>query len=156
MCPSSLQAHLVHFHGSATRTHHAVVPSLLLTEGVVFLAKAAGAHWLTDAIASYVHDPRVREEEFQVWRLAVDANTRTGVITMTDGNSDEAIVTQGLDYTDFPLPEIMVWLVREGARWIMRSLRNWGCGTLYDNKNSVISKFQNFGNHIMRLLPQDA
>jgi hypothetical protein len=54
-----------------------------------------------------------------VWRLVVDASTRTGVITMTDGNSDEAIVTQALDYTDFPLPEIMVWLVREGARWIM-------------------------------------
>jgi len=90
-----------------------------MTEGVVFLAQAAGAHWLTDAIASYIHDARVREEEFQVWRLVVDANTRTGVITMTDGDRHDAIVTQVLDYIDFPLPEITVWLVREGARWIM-------------------------------------
>ena len=119
MCPSSLQAQLAQFHGSTTRTRHALVPSVLMTEGVVFLAKAAGAHWLTDVVASHVHDPRARQEEFQVWRLVVDASTFKGMITMTDGDSDEAIVTQRLDYTDFPLPEIMVWLVREGARWIM-------------------------------------
>jgi hypothetical protein len=82
MCPSSLQAQLMHFHGSATRTRHAVVPSVLMTEGVVFLAQAAGDHWLTDVIASYVHALRARKEHFQVWRLAVDTSTRTGVITM--------------------------------------------------------------------------
>ena len=119
MCPSSLQAQLALSHGSATRTRHAVVPSVLMTEGVVFMAEAAGAHWLTDVIASYVHDARARQEEFQVWRLAVDASTCKGIITMMDGDSDEAIVTQRLDYTDFPLAEITVWLVREGARWIM-------------------------------------
>lgn len=52
MCPSSLQAQLAQFHGSATCTHDAVVPSLLLTEGVVFMAQTAGAHWLTDVVAS--------------------------------------------------------------------------------------------------------
>lgn len=52
MCPSSPQAQLAQFHGSATCTHHAVVPSLLLTEGVVFMAQTAGAHWLTDVVAS--------------------------------------------------------------------------------------------------------
>ena len=119
MCPSSPQAQLAQFHGSATCICHAVVPSVLMTEGVVFLAKAAGAHWLTDVVASYIHDPRAREEEFQVWRLVVDASTRTGVITMTDGHSDDAIVTQGVDYTHFPLAEITVWLLREGALWIM-------------------------------------
>ena len=41
------------------------------------------------------------------------------MIAMTNGHSDEAIVTQALDYTDLPLAEITVWLVREGARRIM-------------------------------------
>ena len=67
-------------------------------------------------VASYIHDPRVREEEFQVWRLAVDAGSCTGVITIADGDGDAAIVTQLLGYTDFSLVEITVWLVREGAR----------------------------------------
>ncbi len=119
MRPSSLQAQLAQFYGSATRTRHALVPSVLMTEGVVFLAQTAGAHWLTDAIASYIHDARARQDEFQVWRLAVDATTRGGMLTMTDGNSTTPIIAQELDYTDFPLPEITVWLVREGAHWIM-------------------------------------
>ena len=119
MIPSALEAQLAHFHGSATRTRHALVPSVQITEGVVFLAEAAGAHWLTDAIASHIHDARACQEEFQVWRLVVDASTHTGVLTMTNGNSPVPIITQVLDYTDFPLAEITVWLVREGARWIM-------------------------------------
>jgi transposase len=86
MCPSSLQAQLAQFHGRATRTRHTVVPSVLMTEGVVFLAQTAGAHCLTDAIASYVHALRARKEHFQVWRLAVDTSTRTEVITMMDGD----------------------------------------------------------------------
>lgn len=119
MVSTPLGAQLARFHGSATRTRHALVPSVHMTEGVVFLAHSAGAHWLTDAIASYVHDERARQEEFQVWRLVVDASTHTGLLTMTNGNSDVAIVTQELDYTDFPLAEITVWLVRESACWIM-------------------------------------
>jgi hypothetical protein len=119
MCPSSLQAQLAQFHGSATCTHDAVVPSLLLTEGVVFMAQTAGAHWLTDVVASYVHDARARQEEFQMWRLMASTINRTGVITIADGDGDAAIVTQLLDYTDFSLVEITVQLVREGARWIM-------------------------------------
>ena len=117
--PSPLEAQLALFRGSTTRTRHALVPSVVMTEGVVFLAKAAGAHWLTDVIASYIHYARASQEEFHVRRLVVDVVTHTGVITMTDGDSDEAIVTQRLDYTDFPLVEITVWLVREGACWIM-------------------------------------
>jgi hypothetical protein len=72
-----------------------------------------------DAIASYVHDARAREEHFQVWRLLVDASARSGLLTMTNGTSELLIVTQELDYTDFPLAEITVWLVREGTCWIM-------------------------------------
>lgn len=119
MCPSSLQAQLAQFHGSATRSRHAVVPSVLMTEGVVFLAQTAGAHWFTDVVASYIHDAHASQEEFQVWRLMVDVGTHTSVITMTDGDSDEAIVTQVLDYTDFSLADITVWLVRAGRSWVM-------------------------------------
>lgn len=49
----------------------------------------------------------------------VDAINRTGVITIANGDGDAAIVTQVLDYTDFLLAEITVWLMREGALWIM-------------------------------------
>jgi hypothetical protein len=115
----TLAAQLAHFTGSQTRARHALVRSVLLTEGVAFLAEAAGSHWLTDAIASYVHDPRASAEPFQAWRLAVDPITRRATLTMTDGNSDKAIITQQLDYTDFPLDEIAIWLIAEGTSWVM-------------------------------------
>lgn len=119
MDANELQAHLAHFSGSATFMRHSLVRSVLMTEGVVFLAHAAQAHWLTDAIASYVHDPRASAEQFQAWHLAVDAATRRATLAMTDGNSDQSIITQELDYTDFPLDEIAIWFIAEGSRWVM-------------------------------------
>lgn len=38
---------------------------------------------------------------------------------MTDGNSDTPIVTQAIDYTDFPLDEVTLWLVRGGPTWTL-------------------------------------
>ncbi|MDO9502771.1 MAG: hypothetical protein Q7J52_21940 [Falsiroseomonas sp.] len=119
MNSAELEAHLAHFNGSATVIRHSLVRSVLMTEGVVFLAHAAQAHWLMDAIASFVHDPRASAEQFQAWHLSVDAATRRATLAMTDGNSDQPIITQELDYTDFPLDEIAIWLIAEGARWIM-------------------------------------
>ena len=52
MHATELQAQLAHFTGSETFTRHALVSSVLLTEGVAFLAEHAIAHWLTDAIAN--------------------------------------------------------------------------------------------------------
>ena len=119
MHPTQLQAHLAQFTGSATFTRHGLARSVLMTEGVIFLADAAGAHWLTDAIASYVHDPRSRREPFQVWQLSVDPQTRGGRLVMTDGNTDTSIIEQALDYTDFPLEEITLWLVADGRHRVL-------------------------------------
>lgn len=106
---ASLAADLRQFTGSETWTRHGLMRDLLMTEGVVYLADTAGAHWLTDVIASYQIEPRVRAEEFQVWKLVV-APDRSWVVTMTDGNTSTPIVTQTDAYTDFPLPEITIWL----------------------------------------------
>ena len=119
MQPDQLRAQLSHFTGSETFAHHALIPTVLMTEGVRYLADAAGAHWLTDAIASYVLDDRTSQENFQVWHLAVDPRTRKAILTMTDGNSSKPIITQEFDYTDFPLDEIDLWLVASGSTWVM-------------------------------------
>lgn len=65
-------------------------------------------NWLLDAIVSHQHDARVRSEPFQVWTLKV-ADDRTAVLTCEDG--DHGVVTsQAIAFTDFPLPEITLWL----------------------------------------------
>jgi hypothetical protein len=114
-----LSAHLAQFTGSASLTRHRVIRSVLMTEGITFLSQAAGAHWLTDAVASYGHDSRASAEPFQVWRLTVDPSTRRATLAMTDGNTEEPIITQDVDYTDFPLDEITIWLIAEENRWVM-------------------------------------
>lgn len=116
---TELKAQLAQFTGSTTFTCHVLIPRLIMTEGVVFLAEKAGAYWLTDAIASYQYEERVSAEAFQVWTLKVDPTSQNGVLTMADGNSPEPIVTQSLDYTDFPLEVITLWLVDDNWHQIM-------------------------------------
>jgi hypothetical protein len=90
-----------------------------MTEGVVYLAKAAGAHWLTDAVASYQCDQKIRAEPFQAWRLTVDLHTQRGELVITDGNIPTPLATQVLDYTDFPLEEMTLWLIADGEHWVL-------------------------------------
>ena len=116
---SDLLNHLAQFTGSETFTRHPLIPRVLMTEGVVFLADKAGAHWLTDAIGSYLYHDRIRGELFQVWKLTVDCLAHCGELTMTDGNSSAPLISQTLDYTDFPLAEINLWLVAEGEHWVL-------------------------------------
>jgi hypothetical protein len=82
--PSDLRAQLAQFIGSETLTRHSLVRRVLLTEGVMFLAKAAGAYWLTDAIASYFCHDRARAEAFQVRSLNVNVQSRSAELTMTE------------------------------------------------------------------------
>lgn len=125
MDASDLLNHLAQFTGSETFTRHSLIPRVLMTEGVVFLANEAGAHWLTDAVASYLCHESARREPFQVWRLAVNCLTRSGQLTMTDGNNSTSLITQTLDYTDFPLAEIDLWLVADGENWVLMLPREY-------------------------------
>lgn len=119
MHSSELLAQLGQFTGSETFTRHGLARSVLMTEGVVFLADKAGAHWLTDAVVSYLHEARVRAEEFQVWKLTVDRSSQTALLAMSDGNSQQALVSQRIEYTDFPLDEITLWLVVSGDHRVL-------------------------------------
>ncbi|MEI6540889.1 MAG: DUF6876 family protein [Planctomycetota bacterium] len=119
MQPAELRAQLAQFTGSSTFTRHALIPRMLMTEGVVYLAQAAASHWLTDAIGSYLLDKRAQQEPFQAWRLAVDTQSNRAALTMTDGNSSDPIIAQQIDYTDFPLDQINLWLVADGEHWVL-------------------------------------
>jgi hypothetical protein len=119
MNPDDLLNALTGFTGSDTLTRHGLTRRILMTQGVVFLAEQAQAHWLTDLVVAHQADPRVRAEPFQVWTLAVNVETRSAVATMTDGNTKQPVTRQEIPCTDFPLPEIRLWLVQEGDAWIM-------------------------------------
>ena len=104
------QADLARFQGTE-RYHQHWVRRFQYTDGVKYLADAAEAYWLIDAIASYQPDERVKGDEmlrhFQIWQLSVQ-NKQATLTLLRD--TDDPILTQEIKYTDFPLDEIKLYL----------------------------------------------
>jgi hypothetical protein len=107
--PEELTAALDQFVGSENQYKHWL--GIRYTDGVKHLATTAKAYWLIDAIASHqnkllLSNPRLRE--FQMWRLVVDNSSAT-LICFED--IDVEVRRQEIPYTDFPLPEVTLYLV---------------------------------------------
>lgn len=106
--PTLRASDLAHFTGSECWYRHPLYPSITYTDGAQYMAEAGGAYWLLDAIVSHQHDPRVRNEPFQVWTLRV-APDRSALLTCEDRDHG-LVASQSIAFTDFPLPEITLWL----------------------------------------------
>lgn len=109
--PTMTQANLSGFTGSATWTRHWTSPDIIYSEGMAYVAEQAGAHWLLDAIASHLlHDrkliaKRQAEPDFNFlhfWYLTVNED-KTAVLECKADSDRPAVVTQNIEYTDFPL-----------------------------------------------------
>lgn len=79
------------------------------TDGVQYLAEHAKCYWLLDAIGSYQREAKVKGEGFQVWTLEV--SNKKGTLTMRADSGLPVIVSQEMDYTDFPFDSIELWLI---------------------------------------------
>lgn len=98
---------LDYFTGTAVWYRHWLNPIITYTEGAQYVAETGGAYWLLDAIVSHQCVETVRREPFQVWTLKV-AEDRSALLTCEDGNHN-AVTSQRIVITDFPLPEITLW-----------------------------------------------
>ena len=74
------------------------------TDGVKYLADRAGAYWLIDLIVSYR-----RKEPFQIWRL--EKKDKGWLATMQEDSDQPVLVRQEIEYSDFPLDKIELWLI---------------------------------------------
>jgi hypothetical protein len=83
----------------------------LITDGVEYLCEKAQSWWLVDAIASHQASRRVAAEEFQVWNLKRSKSGSGALLLADDGNGNK-IASQRIPYTDFPLPAIKLYCVR--------------------------------------------
>ena len=99
---------MAQFTGSETFYRYELAGDVLFTEGVKYVAETAGAYWLLDLTCiANVYEPKVCEEEFQLWTLSVRDNA-TGVVTCDDGNG-RIVYEQALNFTDFPEPGIKLY-----------------------------------------------
>lgn len=114
LTPDEIRDKLAHCYGSeGYRNWSGLFRRHFATDGAITLAETCGAYWLLDAIAS--HHSSVRQRggdrlmEFQCWKLKVLPATgdkpRRAMLRCYDGDSDKAIVTQRIPFTDFPLNE---------------------------------------------------
>lgn len=89
------------------------------TDGVKFLAENTDCFWLLDIIASYQPEKKFRDEEFQVWRLVRFADDPHKATVFADDGNDNTLGTQILEYTDFPLSEIKLYLAGVGTQKVL-------------------------------------
>ena len=83
---------------------------MMYTTGIQYVAEQGGAYWLLDAIASYQPDLRKKPRlaEFQVWELKV--KDHKAVLTCKGDSGEKPVVTQHIEFTDFPLPYIKIYV----------------------------------------------
>ncbi|MCP3017439.1 DUF6876 family protein [Cupriavidus basilensis] len=95
-------------------THwYRIYPKVLLTDGTKYLADAADAYWLMDAVASHIMG-REKVDSFAVVKLDVVGSA--AVLTLDDGNGN-VFASQDIPFTTFPLDEILVYCEWDGQRW---------------------------------------
>lgn len=108
----SIENQLGYFTGTTGYHRLSILfPNFLLTDGTKYLAESCGAHWLFDLIASYQTHNKVKKHpklrELQFWILKV--NDSEAIVTC-EWDKDQIVLQQKIDYTDFPLEEIKIWV----------------------------------------------
>lgn len=118
MSPEELLENLRQFTGTEgyTRYSPSLFPTLILTDGTLFLAENAGCYWLMDMVGSYL--PEVKDGFAVVKHIGTpDSN---GVFTITDDDPANTVYAQQLvEYSDFPLTEIKMYLSHDGEHWVL-------------------------------------
>ena len=117
-----LQQSLKHF--TSTDNYYRHLLGIRYTDGVQFLAEEAQCYWLIDVIASYQTKKLLADEmlrDFQLWLLVVGDSHNfikpkseyKAVVTCWRDTPDIGIkppVQQHIEFTDFPLSEIKLYL----------------------------------------------
>ncbi|AZA79673.1 hypothetical protein HIO71_13955 [Chryseobacterium aquaticum] len=90
-----------------TESYYSYIGKLLLTDGVITIAREESCFWFLDCIASYQYSEKFQKEEFQVWKIErIEANRFN--LSATDGN-DNVLATQDIEFSDFFFNEFTIW-----------------------------------------------
>jgi hypothetical protein len=108
---------LKEFHGTNEYHKHLFPgrPAILLTDGCKFIRDACKANWLFDAILSYQGDLQSKQIRFQIWELKQLKKDLTWLLTCREDKGLKPVVTQSIEYSDFPLDYIKLWLIDKVA-----------------------------------------
>lgn len=108
---AEINAALSQFVGTEGYRYNSVAraSSVVYTEGIRALTDLCQCWWLMDAICS--HQPQCRRDpmlnQIQFWTLSVKDNSAVLICERDEG---DIAIRQNIEYTDFPLPSIRIWL----------------------------------------------
>ncbi len=100
---------------TGTTQYYRISPKHLLTDGTKYLADHGKCYWMMDAIISHLCEIGT-QEWFVIVRMQV--KKRIAVMIYEDGNGNE-LARQAIDYTDFPLEEIVVYASWDSEHWVI-------------------------------------
>lgn len=104
-----LKAELKHFTGSGEFYSSPLFSRFNFTEGVQYLAEQGECYWLLDYIFSNQILPKLKGEQFQVWKIQVSDDDKA-TFTVEDG-SDNILTQLRIGFTDFPFNDFSLWMV---------------------------------------------
>ena len=123
---NEIQEGLAQFIGDPERYRHPLNHRLIYTPGVDYLAEAAEAYWLIDVVASWLGSPKYRRaikkddriEWMSFWRLEVNEDRSCSVTARAD-DGVEPFIRQDIEYTDFPLKSIDLFVQWDEQHWTL-------------------------------------
>lgn len=94
--------------------------NFVVTEGVKFLADEAQCYWLLDIVVSYLPEIQKADETFAVVLLERHAEGNGAVVRIVDDVPATVVYAeQDIEFTDFPLPEIKLYIGSDGEHWTL-------------------------------------
>ena len=109
---TEIESGLAHCYGTEGY-HRTLSPRLVHTDGVKTLAEMGECFWLVDAIVSHqseaMKDDSLRYMQF--WKLRKVEDTRSFVLEC-ERDKDDIAISQTIEYSDFPLDEVSIWVER--------------------------------------------
>jgi hypothetical protein len=103
------ESELGQFNGTENWYKHAIARNVTYTDGARYVAVAA--YWLLDEIALPQSERGLKRNGFQVWTLRREGE---GCTLIADDGDDGVIYTKRIAFTDFPLPEIKLYVCEGG------------------------------------------
>lgn len=124
MTPQELELNLRQFTGIENYHKWSILfRSFVLTDGAKYLAENAGAYWLMDAVAS--HYGSYKNEGFVIAVFGKNSEYHKGwtLRLVDDIPSTKVFATQNIEYSDFPLDEISLYVIPQdtelGKMWVI-------------------------------------
>ncbi len=98
-----------------TEHYYRLLPTFVVTDGLKYLMDEADCYWLAQLYGLHLCDVDFDQNPFTV--LKFTRKNSGGIANIEDGNGS-VLVSQVLDYTDFPLEQYSFYACWNGEVWV--------------------------------------